>query len=64
MYRFVVWCGSFATVLATSVLAAWAVSHTSEVTPLGISLPIAEGGLLGLVAASVIGGVWLVRRKR
>ena len=31
---------------------------------LGEVLPIAEGGLLGLVAAGVVGGVWLIRRKR
>lgn len=31
--------------------------------PLGTSLPIAEGGLLGVVAAAVAGGIWLAKRK-
>jgi hypothetical protein len=30
----------------------------------GGQVPIAEGGLLGLAAAGVIGGIWLARRKR
>ena len=30
---------------------------------LGTSLPIAEGGLLGLAVAGVVAGVWLARRK-
>ena len=33
-------------------------------SPLQAALPFAEGGLLGLAAAGVIGGVWLARRKR
>ena len=32
--------------------------------PQGSTAPIAEGGLLGLAAAGVIGGIWLARRKR
>ncbi len=78
MYRFVVLGGSFTAVLATLSSAASAGqllgitlgqslgSPLGEVLglQLGTVLPIAEGGLLGLVATSVIAGVWLVRRKR
>ena len=32
-------------------------------TPLGGSLPIAGGGLIGLVAAGVAAGIWIARRK-
>jgi hypothetical protein len=28
------------------------------------TLPVVEGGILALVAGGVVGGVWLVRRKR
>ena len=31
---------------------------------LGTGLPFGDGGILGLAAAGVIGGVWLARRKR
>ena len=32
--------------------------------PLGTVLPSAAGGLLGIVAAAVVVGIYLVRRKR
>ena len=31
---------------------------------LGAVMPFTDGGILGLAAAGVIGGVWLARRKR
>mgnify|MGYP006279608131 CR=1 FL=1 len=31
---------------------------------LGGSLPIAQGGLLAMVAAGVAAGIWMARRKR
>lgn len=31
---------------------------------LGSSLPIAQGGLLAMVAAGVAAGIWVARRKR
>ena len=31
---------------------------------MGTVMPFADAGILGLVAAGVIGGVWLARRKR
>ena len=68
MHRFVVSCGSAAAVLATMISAALAGNAVplgqSLSAPLGTSLPIAGGGLIALVAASVIGGAWLIRRKR
>ena len=51
-----------------STFAALAVSATSAfagtLSALGGTVPIAEGGILGLVAAGVVGGIWLARRKR
>jgi hypothetical protein len=32
--------------------------------PLGTGLPFAEGGLLGIVAATVVAGIYIKRRKR
>ena len=66
MYRFVVSCGSLAALLATSVSAAWVGVSGPIGGPINglIPLPIVEGGLLGLLAAGVIGGAWLARRKR
>ena len=31
---------------------------------LGVALPFGEGAVVGMIAAGVIGGVWLARRKR
>jgi hypothetical protein len=58
-------------VLAASVSAAFAaatplgdpLSGALSVT-MGTVMPFADGGILGLAAAGVIGGVWLARRKR
>jgi len=33
-------------------------------TRLGLPMPFGNGGILGLAALGVIGGVWLARRKR
>jgi len=52
---FAVCTGAFYTVFTAAALAS---------QPAGVSAPIAEGGLLGLAAAGVIGGIWLARRKR
>ena len=63
-------------VLAAYVSTASAGGSGGSITPLGEPLsgalsvtmgtvmPFAEGGILGLAAAGVIGGVWLARRKR
>jgi len=32
--------------------------------PSAIPLPLAEGGLLAVLTLSVMGGIWLARRKR
>ncbi len=53
--KFAVCSGAFLTMSATAALAGGTV---------GVSAPIAEGGLLGLAAAGVIGGIWIARRKR
>ncbi|MBT5047709.1 MAG: hypothetical protein HOM58_04340 [Rhodospirillaceae bacterium] len=62
---------------STAIMAATAVpAFAGSFTPLGLrlgnplsvvmgsTLPFADAGILGLVAAGVIGGVWLARRKR
>lgn len=56
---------AFSAALAAFVAAgsSTAFAGTTLSAPLGGALPIAEGGLLGLVAAGVAGGIWLARRK-
>ena len=55
----IVCSGAFLALSTTAVLAGIRVSATA-----GAPTPIAEGGLLGLAAAGVIGGIWIARRKR
>jgi hypothetical protein len=57
------------TILATlgaSLISTVVVSsaYAGAPTPLGVALPFDEGGLVGLVAAAVIAGAFIARRKR
>ena len=54
----------FWTIVATAIALTTSTTTAFAVGPLGTSVPIVEGGLLGLVAAGVVGGVWIARRKR
>jgi hypothetical protein len=49
-----------------ALLSSATVSHAGITlgTPLGSVLPSEAGGLLGIVAAAVVVGIYLVRRKR
>lgn len=44
-------------------VAAMPVASALASVAVGSVVPIAEGGLLGLAAAGIIGGIWLARRK-
>lgn len=54
------------TAITTSLVSAVVASsaYAGVPTPLGRSLPFDEGGLAGLVAAAVIAGAFIARRKR
>jgi hypothetical protein len=58
-----------ATLAATMTMAVPAIAGTIAPpvplgAPLGGSLPIAQGGLLAMVAVGVAAGIWVARRKR
>jgi len=53
---------STAAILAT--LTASPVLAGVDPIPLGTALPYGQGGLIGLVAAAVVAGVFIARRKR
>jgi hypothetical protein len=50
---------AFAVIFSSSASAALA----GALPVLGTSVPFAEGGLIGIAAAGVVGGIWLARRK-
>jgi hypothetical protein len=62
------WKLALATLVATVAAASPAFAGITLGTPLsavlGGSLPFGGGAILGLVAAGVVGGVWIARRKR
>jgi hypothetical protein len=55
----------FKAILAFAVICASSasVALADSLPVLGTSVPFAEGGVIGIAAAGVVGGIWLARRK-
>lgn len=49
---------------AAAIIATGVTTPAIAGVPAGVTVPFGEGGMLGLVAAGIVAGVWLARRKR